>query len=174
VRNRKSAPHRALIARAGILLCCLLVGGPAAQAAFTGSASAGALTAGAHKLAAPTRDTTAKCDATGNSGKYRLEIDVFSHGTVPKASHYVLTVVEPNGTKRYTEDLTPAEEDKSKPAGEHKSKPAGTVQWSYELKTAGPGQWSYSIDAQYRVPGSTNIWTSDSTQSSVTVNCQPD
>lgn len=145
--NQKTKLRRGL-GPAGVgLLACLLAGGPAANATFTSSTTA-TMTASSHVMAAPAGNTVSTgCSPIGNSGKHRLSISVTSHGTEPRATNYVLKVTDPSGAVKATIDLTPG----------------GTFQDS----TANGGWWTYSIEAQYRVPGSTNVWTSNGPQASI-------
>ena len=106
------------------------------------------MTASAHVLPAPAGNrVTTSCSPIGNSGKHRLAISVTSHGTVPRATHYVLRVKDPSGTVQASLDLPLAS--------------------PYQDNFASGGWWTYSIEAQYRVPGSTNVWTSNAPQVSV-------
>lgn len=142
--------HRTLrrgLMPAAALLACLMAGAPAAHAVFTSRASS-AMTASAHVLAAPAgNQVTTSCSPIGNSGKHRLAITVTSHGTVPRATNYVLRVKDPSGATRASIDLTPG--------------------GYFQDGAAGGGWWTYSIEAQYRVPGTTNAWTSNAPQTSV-------
>ncbi|MEW1939969.1 hypothetical protein AB0299_02705 [Pseudarthrobacter sp. NPDC080037] len=130
-----------------LLLSLLLVGVPAAHAAFTASTSSG-FTAGALRLATPSSSTTASCSQIGSSGKYRLSITVNSVGTVPRATAYVLVVTDPTGVI-YT--INPATN-------------------GYSSQTAGAGTWTYFVQAQYQVSGTTNVWKSR-TASPASVTC---
>ncbi|NSX37179.1 hypothetical protein HTS88_12295 [Pseudarthrobacter oxydans] len=132
---------------AAAALACLLIGAPAAHAVFTTS-STSAMTASALVLAAPAGNTAStSCSPIGNSGKHRLSISVTSHGTVPRATNYVLRVKDPAGTTQAIVDLTPG--------------------GYFQAGAAAGGWWTYSIEAQYQVPGSTNVWTSTAPQLSV-------
>lgn len=143
--------HRGRLIRTGALLACLLTAGPAANAAFSSSTARQAMGVSAHVMAAPAGNTVStSCTAIGNSGKYRLNITVTNHGNVPKATNYILRVADPSGVTQVTRDLTPGATYDSGPS-------TGVV----------AGVWKYSIDAQYRVPGTTNIWTSKAPQVSV-------
>ncbi|MFF1252662.1 hypothetical protein ACFVYC_09220 [Pseudarthrobacter sp. NPDC058329] len=125
-----------------LLLSCLIAGAPAAHAFFTSAATA-KLTAGTHILAAPADNIiTATCLPLGNSGKHRLDIIVVSHGTVPKANAYALTITDPSNNK-VTRDLT-------------------TTVRGYSSNSAASGTWEYAVEAQYQVPDTTNAWSSSS------------
>jgi hypothetical protein len=145
VKTRNSVLRRLRTLSAGALLACLLaglLGGPAAQAAFTGSASA-AMPVSTLVLAAPEGNiVTAACFPTWQKDEHRLRIAVNGHGAVPRATGYVLKVYNPNGAVQATIDLSPA--------------------GIYQSYSASGGWWSYSIEAQYRkAPGSKNVWTSN-------------
>lgn len=71
-----------------------------------------------------------------------------SVGSVPRANAYVLIVTDPSGTS-YT--INPAS--------------AG-----YSNQSAAPGIWTYFVQAQYQVPGSTNVWKG-MTASPLTLSC---
>ncbi|KIC61153.1 hypothetical protein, partial [Pseudarthrobacter phenanthrenivorans] len=75
-------------------------------------------------------------------------ITVVSHGTVAKANGYALTVTDPAKVKS-TVNLT-----------------LGNV---FTANSTPGSIWTYSVDAQYRVPGSTNVW--NSSPKPVTVTC---
>lgn len=137
----------------GALVAGLLVGAPAAHAAFNTTVTATMKTS-AHTMAVPVGNTVAaSCEPIGGSGKYRLWISVSGHGTVARANNYVLRMVSPSGTVTDT-DL------KSGSAAYNSGSSSG----------AEPGTWTYSIEAQYQVPGSTNVWTSTTAVPS-TINC---
>ncbi|WP_461186763.1 hypothetical protein [Arthrobacter sp. Z4-13] len=144
-------PQRERATLIGALLACLLVGGPAAHATFTAAATT-AMKASTLALAAPTGNSiSANCSPIGQSGKSRLSITVNSHGTVPRATNYVLKLVDPSGAIQ-TIDLI-----------------AGKAIYDSGPSTGvSQGIWKYSIEAQYRVPGTTNVWTSAAAPSPVT------
>lgn len=122
-----------------IVLSCVVFSGPAAHAVFT-SSTAGAFTASAYALTSPAGNViNATCTPIGNSGKHRLAITVVSRGSVPKANAYVLIATGPTG-QRYTVDLATSS--------------------GLSLDSATGGRWTYSVESQYRVPGTTNAWTS--------------
>lgn len=130
-----------------LLLSCIFLAVPAANAAFTASARSG-FSASTLVLQSPVASMTPSCTAIGGSGKYRLNIAVNSVGSVPRANAYVLLVTDPSGTS-YTVD------------------PASS---GYSNQSAGPGTWTYFVQAQYRVPGTTNIWKSK-TAKPLTISC---
>lgn len=133
--------RRGQIMLAGVLAVCLLTGAPAANAVFTRTLNAGTTTVGTYTLASPTgNDVRPLCTTNGNgSGKYKLTLTVVSYGPVAKANNYVMTVKDSTGLV------------------------IGTVQLSQTNTYTAPGagsRWTYSIDAQYKVPGTSNVWTS--------------
>lgn len=142
--------RRAQLLLAGVLAACLMVGAPAANAVFTRTLSAGTASVGTHKLASPAGNVvTPVCtlNGNGNSGKFKLTLTVVTYGTVAKANNYVLVVKDSAGVAAAPVTLTP-----------------GLV---YTAPSPG-NRWTYSIDAQYKVPGTTNTWSSDSNPVAVT------
>ncbi|MFB9654916.1 hypothetical protein [Pseudarthrobacter oxydans] len=138
IRRRGRRGHLLL---ACSLAACLMAGAPAANAVFTRTLSAGATSVGTYKLASPPGNAvTVTCTPNGNSGKYRLTLTVTSHGTVAKANNYVLVVKDSTGLAASPVTLNPG--------------------GSYTAPSPG-SKWTYSIDAQYKVPGTSNAWSSD-------------
>lgn len=137
----------------GVLLTCLLIGAPAAHAAFTSSVRAGALSVSTFQLAMPTGFTvTPSCTVNGQgSGKYRISVKVTGTGFAPKATHYVLTVSDDTGV-RFTSDLLPGATTTYAPSGGQPS-----------------ANWSYTIRSEYRVPATGVVWKSNSPP--ITVPC---
>jgi hypothetical protein len=129
----------------GVLLACLLIGSPAAHAAFTSTIRAGILTFNTFQLATPTGFTvTPTCTANGaGSGKYRISVKVTGAGP-PKATHYVLTVSDDTGV-RFTSDLAPGATTTFAPSSGQPS-----------------GNWSYTIRSEYRVSATGVVWKSSS------------
>lgn len=128
---------------AGVVTACLMSGAPAANALFTRTINAGTTSMGTYKLASPTGNVaTYACtpSGNGNSGKFRLTITVVSHGVVAKANNYVLVVKDSTGLAASPVTLNP-----------------GAV---YTAPSPG-NKWTYSIDAQYKVPGTSYAWSSD-------------
>jgi hypothetical protein len=128
---------------AGVLAACLMAGAPAANAVFIRTLSAGTSTVGTYKLASPTGNVaTFVCtpSGNGNSLKFRLTITVVSHGVVAKANSYVLVVKDSAGVAASPVTLNP-----------------GVI---YTAPSPG-NKWTYSIDAQYKVPGTSYAWSSD-------------
>lgn len=134
--------RRGQLLLAGVLAACLMAGGaPAANAVFTRTLSAGTTSVGTYKLASPAGNVvTVTCNPNGNSGKFRLTLTVTSHGTVAKANNYVLVVKDSTGLAATPVTLNPG--------------------GSYTSPSAG-NKWTYSIDAQYKVPGTSYAWSSD-------------
>lgn len=132
--------YRGQVLLAGLLTACLMAGAPAANAVFTRTLSAGTTAVGTYKLASPTGNVvTVTCTPSGSSGKFRLTITVVSHGLVAKANNYVLVVKDAAGLAASPVTLSPG----------------GT----YTASSPG-NNWTYSIDAQYKVPGTSNAWSS--------------
>ena len=143
------------IAATAVALAAALAGAPGlAEAAFVATAttniSGQRTSATTLTLAAPTSNVVTPLCALqggGNSGRYRLTLTVVSHGTVQQANGYALTVYDSGGIKLGSTDLSQS--------------------LSY---TTTPGtSWKYSVDALYKVPNTTNSWSSDSPK--ITVNC---
>jgi hypothetical protein len=132
--------RRGQVLLAGVLAACLIAGAPAANAVFTRTVSAGTTSVGTYKLASPTGNiVTVTCTPNGGSGKFRLTITVLSHGTVAKANNYVLVVKDSTGLAALPVTLSPG----------------GT----YTAPSPG-NKWTYSVDAQYKVPGTSYFWSS--------------
>jgi hypothetical protein len=151
VKTRNSVLRRGRALSAGTLLACFLtglLGGPAAQAAFTGSVSA-AMPVSTLVLPAPAGNlVTATCYPLRQKNEHWLRIAVNRHGTVPRATGYVLKIYNPRGAVEAIIDLSP--------------------EGTYQGFSANAGWWSYSIEAQYRVaPGSQNMWTSSAPRQSL-------
>ncbi|WP_354216493.1 hypothetical protein [Arthrobacter sp. UYCo732] len=107
---------------------------------FSRTLNAGTTSVGTYTLAAPTGNIVVpSCTPIGASGKYRMNITVTGHGTVEKATDYVLTVWNAGGVTQSATTLTPV--------------------GSYSSNNAAKG-WGYSIDAQYRT--SSTAWSSTS------------
>ncbi len=139
--NVRGIGRRGQIKLAGAIAACLIAGAPAANAVFTRAADAGTMAVGTYTLAAPTGNVVVPlCTPNGASGKYRLTVTVASHGTVPKATHYVLTLRDAAGVAQSTTTLTPL----------------GSGTSNNAVKG-----WGYTIDAQYRTASTT--WSSTST-----------
>jgi hypothetical protein len=121
-----------------LITSCLLAGVPAAHAAFTAS-SRGAFSASALKMSSPSASTTASCSPIGNSGKHRLDIAVQTYGSVARANAYALIVTDAAGNGIAVDLATST---------------------GFSDGAAAGGWWTYSVEAQYKVPGSTNVWIS--------------
>jgi hypothetical protein len=132
-RNRTRGASALLV----LLLSLLVVGVPAAHAAFTASARSG-FTASALVLVSPSASISPACTSIGSSGKYRLNLTVSTVGSVPRANAYVLIATDPSGTS-------------------YAVNPASS---GYSSQTASAGKWTYYVQAQYQVPGTTNVWKS--------------
>ena len=138
----KRLGHWVQILLAGVLTACLMTGAPAANAVFTRTISAGTTPVGTYKLGSPSGNVvtvTCAANGNGNSGKYRLTITVTSHGVVAKANNYVLVVKDSTGLVSSPVTLNPG--------------------GSYTAPSPG-SSWTYSIDAQYKVPGTSYAWSS--------------
>lgn len=145
MRHLRGVGRGGQVLLAGVMAACLLAGAPAANAVFTRTVDAGTVSVGTYALPAPTGNTVpvAMCTQKGHSGKYTLDITVTSHGTVPKATGYVLRIWDGNGLLQDSKPLNPG--------------------YVYSTATAAKG-WGYTIDAQYTVPTrQTNIWSSSAT-----------
>lgn len=120
-------------------MAILLVGAPAiAQAAFTGKAS-GQVTGSTLTLAAPTGASVTAVCASGRA----LDVTVTSYGTVPRATSYQFTLLDPNGTA------------------------VPTTGGSYSAHPAAKGTWTYQVRGNYTAaPG--NVWTGTPYQGTVT------
>jgi hypothetical protein len=104
------------------------------------------MTAGTYALAVPTGNVSANCAQIGGSGKYKLTISVTARGTVPRANDYVLRLVSPSGA---VTDIDFSGGNLSYDSGSNTSVARGT--------------WKYSVEAQYKVPDTTNVWSSAAT-----------
>lgn len=132
--------RRGQVLLAGLVTACLMVGAPAANAVFTRTLNAGTTSIGSYKLASPAGNTvTVTCTPNGASGKFRLTITVTNHGVVAKANNYVLVVKDSTGLAASPVTLNP-----------------GGI---YTAPSPG-NKWTYSIDAQYKVPGTSYAWSS--------------
>lgn len=132
--------RRGQVLFAGLFMACLMAGAPAANAVFTRTLNAGTTSIGSYKLASPAGNTvTVTCTPNGASGKFRLTITVINHGVVAKANNYVLVVKDSTGLAASPVTLNPG----------------GT----YTAPSPG-NKWTYSIDAQYKVPGTSYVWSS--------------
>lgn len=132
--------RRGQVLLVGVMMACLMVGAPAANAVFTRTLNAGTTSVGTYTLASPTGNAvTVTCTPNGGSGKFRLTITVVSHGVVAKANNYVLVVKDSTGLAASPVTLNPG----------------GT----YTAPSPG-NKWTYSIDAQYKVPGTGYAWSS--------------
>lgn len=139
---RSSRPLLARIAAALVLAASLAAFPAAAQAVFTATARA-SVTVSAMTLEAPDpalmRVTATCANLSGN--KRRLDITVISFGPVPGAGSHTLAVSDPSGAVVYRADL---------------SSGAGR---SFGHDRSDKGDWSYEIRGEYRVPGTSNMWT---------------
>ena len=133
--------RRGQLLLAGVLAAFLMVGAPAANAVFTRTLNAGTTSIGTYKLSSPAgNEVTVTCTVNGGgSGKFRLTITVVNHGIVAKANNYVLVVKDSSGLAASPVTLTPG--------------------GSYTAPSPG-SSWTYSIDAQYKVPGTSYVWSS--------------
>lgn len=132
--------RRGQVLLAGLVTVCLMVGAPAANAVFSRTLGAGNMSVGTYKLASPAgKVVTVTCTPNGGSGKFRLTITVASHGIVAKANNYVLVVKDSSGLAASPVTLSP-----------------GGI---YTAPSPG-NKWTYSIDAQYKVPGTSYAWSS--------------
>jgi hypothetical protein len=153
LKNPGNVQHRRRVTLAGALLACLLIGAPAAHAAFTSSTTA-SMKASTYVLAAPTvSGQSATCGQVGHSGKWHLLISLTSHGEVTRANGYVIRMVSPTGVVTdwdITSSIQPYD--------------SGTS------NTVERGVWKYSVEAQYQVqlPGSTNVWSSTAVPLTIT------
>lgn len=124
------------------LLALALVAVPGvAQAAFSASASAKA-TASTYVIPAPdprSMVVAATCVAQNKNWDI-LVVGVTSFSPVPRANSHRLTVTDPGGTIQSDSAVS-------------------TAGGSYTNKIAAGGTWTYEIRAEYRVPGSTTVWT---------------
>ncbi|MEV4988429.1 hypothetical protein [Pseudarthrobacter sp. LMD1-1-1.1] len=140
MRIVKCLRHRGRVLIAGLLMASLMAGAPAANAVFTRTLNAGTTSVGTYKLASPTGNVvTVTCTPNGGSSKFRLTITVTSHGTVAKANNYVLIVKDFTGLAASPVPLNPG--------------------GSYTAPSPG-NKWTYSVDAQYKVPGTSYAWSS--------------
>ncbi|UUL77385.1 hypothetical protein NG819_07930 [Pseudarthrobacter sp. Fe7] len=132
-----------------VFLSTLFVGIPAAHAAFKASAQSG-FPVSALTLQSPVPSITASCAGGGSNGngKKRLNIAVTSAGSVPRANAYVLIVTDPSGSNYSVNPATSG----------------------YSNQSPAPGIWTYYVQAQYQVPGTTNVWKSK-TATPLTVSC---
>lgn len=144
-RNRRWSASALLV----LLLSTLFVGVPAAHAAFSSRAQSG-FSASTLVLATPAVTYTPQqpCAAPGGSGKYRLNIGVSSVGSVDRATGYALIVTDPNGVTY-----------------------SRSVSAGFSSQSAIAGIWTYYVEAQYQVPGTSNVWKSKPTKP-VPVPCQ--
>lgn len=85
-----------------------------------------------------------KCDPWFIPIFVKPRITVTSYASVARANYYDIKLFDPSGDLQRTGDLSTA-------AG--RSYVADQYQW--------PGTWKYEIRAHYKVPGSTNIWSSE-------------
>jgi hypothetical protein len=150
LKNRGNVQHRRRVTLAGALLACLLIGAPAAHAAFT-SSTAASMKASTYVLAAPTvSGLAATCKEVGGSGKFRLQISLTSYGKVYRANGYVIRMVSPTGIVTdwdITSSIQPYD--------------SGTS------NTVERGVWGYSVEAQYRA-SKTNVWSSTAVPLTIT------
>ncbi|MEV7660714.1 hypothetical protein [Paenarthrobacter sp. NPDC089316] len=150
MRDQVNRSRRRWAASLAAVAACFLIGAPAAYGAFDTNTTAAVL-ASAYTLRAPTGDAmSASCEQVGSSGKYRLRISVTATASEARANFYVLNLVSPNGAVT-TVDLV-----------------AGAAQYdSGTSPGAARGTWNYSVQSQYRVPNSTNVWSSSATPSTI-------
>lgn len=141
---------------AAILLLLALAGAPAAAvAAFTGTGSA-APRYSAASLPAPSAaatNVTFVCLRHGND--ITATITVVAYGTVPQANYHQITITPPTGAV-VTGDL-------SQLTGR-------TFAYAFSRKDSGPVEWTYEIQGQYKVPGTTNVWSGTPLAGTLTCN----
>ncbi|MDI2036932.1 hypothetical protein PJL15_04075 [Paenarthrobacter nitroguajacolicus] len=150
MKNQANRSRRLWATSIAALAACFLIGAPAAYAAFDTNTTATVL-ASAYTMTAPTGNSiSASCDSVGSSGKYRLRIAITATGTEARANYYVLRLISPTGS--VTEiDLV-----------------AGAAQYdSGGAQGVARGTWKYSVESQYRVPNSTNVWSSSAVPSTI-------
>lgn len=145
--------HRLLTRTAAVLaLAGALAGIPtAAQAVFSSTARA-TVSASTMTLAAPSPAlmvVVASCEKFQGTKRY-LEIDVVGFGAVAEANFHTLTVTDPAGNIDYQGDLS------------------ATAGRSFAPGKSDKGDWTYEIRGEYRVPGTTNIWTGKKLTGTVT------
>jgi hypothetical protein len=143
------------VAGTAVLLLLALAGAPsAAVAQFSGTARA-APQYGAASLPAPAAAATIitiACDRHGND--INATISIAAYGTVPRANYYQITITPPAGPV-ITADL-------SQTSGR-------TFTFALNRKEA-VTQWTYQIQAQYKVPGTTNTWYGSTLPGALTCN----
>lgn len=138
------------LAASAVVLAISLAAGPAiAEAAFvsttTTNVSGQRTSASTLTLAAPTNNVVTAVCAVASGGRYRLTLTVVSHGTVSSANGYALAIYNTSG-----------------------SKVAGTDLSQSSSATTPPGtSWKYSVDSLYKVPNTSNSWSSNSPRISV-------
>jgi hypothetical protein len=135
-------------ARAAGVVPCLILGlalAPAANASYTSTGQA-ATSYSAATLPMPSAASfpvTASCLKI--TGEYHVAVTVTGTGTVQFANYLELTVRNPGGALQFTGDL---------------SSPAQRAYTTVTSNNAGRGTWTYEIRAKYKVPNSSNVWTS--------------
>ena len=150
MKDRVKRSRRLWTISLAALAAGLLIGAPAAQAAFTTNA-VDAVLASTYTMTAPTGNSvSASCDQVGSSGKYRLRISITATGSDVRANYYVLRLISPTGSVTEVELV------------------AGAAQYdSGGAQGVARGTWKYSIESQYRVPNSTTIWSSSAIPSTI-------
>ena len=144
-RRRRSIAEAA---RAAGVVPCLILGlalAPAANASYTSGAPA-ATSYSAASIPMPgaaSFPVTASCLKI--SGNFHVSITVTSVGTVQYANYLEMTVRNPGAAVQFTGDL---------------SSPAQRAYTTVVSNNAGRGTWTYEIHAKYKVPNSSNIWSS--------------
>ena len=138
-------PGTASAARAAAVVLCLMLAltlAPAANASFTGTGQAATSYSTATLLAPAEQPTnvTITCDVL----LLRATITVKNYGHVASANYHELKIYSgTNATPIYTGEL-----------GQQPAKSPFTT--SYLVS----GTWRVEIRGQYKVPNSTNVWTS--------------
>jgi hypothetical protein len=143
-RRRRSIAEAA---RSAGVVPCLILGlalAPAANASYTstGHAATGYSAATIPMPSAASFPVTASCLKI--SGNFSVSITATSVGTVQYANYLEMTVRNPSNVVQFTGDL---------------SSPPQRA-YSTVSNNAGKGTWTYEIRAKYKVPGSSNIWSS--------------
>jgi hypothetical protein len=135
-------------ARAAGVVPCLILGlalAPAANASYTSTGHA-ATSYSAATIPVPSAESfpvTASCLKI--SGDFHVSITATSVGTVQYANYLEMTVRNPGGAVQFTGDL---------------SSPLQRAYTTVASNNAGRGTWTYEIRAKYKVPNSSNSWSS--------------
>jgi hypothetical protein len=114
----------------------------AAYASFTSSAQASQRVTTGSMTPPASAAVSMKCDDRFLFW-VKPKVTVASYAPVPRANYYDIKLFDPSGNLQYTGDLSTAT---------GKSYAADQYQW--------PGTWKYEIRANYKVPGSPNMWSS--------------